>query len=138
MIIQDAATTAYLATFERPLGILTQRRLEQWSFLQELGYAGALAYLQTHFHGLDDFYDQMELYSSTHPVLSTAWKTIKELAPLNLDVLKETATIPPLGLVGDEFLTVPELGLAFAISPDQLSTVSGVKDACTGGTEGLS
>lgn len=124
-VITDASVTAYLATFDIPLNISIMTMTQSWQFLQQLNYNAQLTYMAKDFHGLTDFNVQMDQYSSTQPMLTTAWNTIKQIATSNLNVQKEMFVDPTMGQVGDLFASLAGFGLVFSVSStDSSSTIS--------------
>jgi hypothetical protein len=126
MAVQDNISSTYLSAFERPIGVSVQSKLMKWPFLQQMGFAGSLSHANSTFHGLKDFGTQMGTYSSTHPILTAAWKVIKQMVPTNPSVIAKMFISPVLGQVGNEFQSLAGFGEAFAVSPDQLNSPSAI------------
>ena len=126
-VLQDAGQVSYLADFDKPISIVTMTKLSQWSFQQQLAYNAQLPYIAADFMGLQDVYDQLNIYSSTNIILSSAWKTIQNTVKLNLNVNKEMYVDPSLGKVGNLFLTIPSFARVFSTSADD--PVSDIQDS---------
>jgi hypothetical protein len=105
--------------------------LNNWKFLQELGFAGQLKYLIQNFHGYQDFVDEMSAYSAANAlVLGGPWASIYPTpTSLKPSVSALTYEDPVLGQVGDEFLRLLSLGSVFAIAPTLLNSSSSIKSA---------
>lgn len=123
-VIQDSGQASYLADFDKPISISVMTQLSQWAFQQQLAYNAQLPYMAADFLGLQDAYDQLNIYSSSNSILQTAWKTIQNTLKLNLNVNKELYVDPSLGQVGILFQSIPSYAKVFtASSDDDLSDI---------------
>jgi hypothetical protein len=113
------------ASYDRPIAVSVIDKLSKFPFLQQLGYNGQLNCLKQGFLGLQDFYDEMTIYSSSSQLLQAAWKLIKERVPQNLDVAKNLITDDSLGTVGNAFEQLVGFDQTFAVNPDQLTDSTG-------------
>lgn len=113
------------ASYDRPIAVSVINKLSKFPFLQQLGYNGQLNWLKQGFLGLQDFYDEMTIYSSSSQLLQAAWKLIKERVPQNLDVAKNLITDDSLGTVGNTFEQLVGFDQTFAVNPDQLTDSTG-------------
>jgi hypothetical protein len=113
------------ASYDRPIAVSVIDKLSKFPFLQQLGYNGQLDWLKQGFLGLQDFYDEMTIYSSSSQLLQAAWKLIKERVPQNLDVAKNLITDDSLGTVGNAFEQLVGFDQTFAVNPDQLTDSTG-------------
>lgn len=105
-------------------------KLKQFPMLQQLGFAGGLGHMKDTFHGLQDFFKQMDKYSATSPsTLVPAWNVIKMIAPVNPEVGALVFTADGLGTVGKDFLSIHNFGEIFAKTRDELEDLGDkVKD----------
>jgi hypothetical protein len=117
---QDIAATAVAASFDRPIAVSVMSKLDKYPFLQLLGYNAQLGYMKQGFLGLQDFSDEMALYSNTNQILKAAWNLIKYRVPLNLDMQAQLYKDPVLGEVGLPFLALVGFAQTFAVDTDQL------------------
>lgn len=134
MAVQTNIAAGYLSSFESPLGVSVMSKLTQWPFLQQLGFAGSLTYLNQNFHGLGDFNTELSEYSSTSAILEAAWSVIKQIAPKNPQVTALMFTSSTLGQVGNQFQSLTGFGQAFAITPDQLKQPTNIGSLVQAGT----
>lgn len=124
-VTNDATAVAYLASFDVPLSITVMSKTQSWPFLQQLGYNAQISYMNQDFHGVKDFCNQMNEYSSTQPMLTAAWDAIKTLAPSNPSILLEMYVDPTLGQVGNLFLQMAGFGQVFSVlSTSSSGTIS--------------
>jgi hypothetical protein len=113
----DLAAVTYLASYDIPLNITIMSKTQQWAFQQQLAYNAMLPYICKDFHGLQDFYTQMSMYSAANPIyLAGPWSTIQAIVPLNSNIQKEMYIDPNLGQVGDLFAQLPGFGKVFSVS----------------------
>lgn len=129
--VYDQLTSDYLEQFDRPISVSAMNKLDQFSFLQDLAYNGQIGYIMKDFHGLQDFITEMQTYSATNAILTAAWASIQQLAPLNLQVALNTYQDPDLGTVGLLFQSIPNYAQVFALSPDDLNSTSAIADKVT-------
>lgn len=122
---QNSIAATVSASYDKPIAVSVINKLDKFPFLQELGFNGQLGFLKEKFLGLDDFNDEMTLYSNSNTILKAAWNLIKLRVPLNLDLLKSLYQDPNLGTVGDAFRSLVGFGQVFAVNPDQLTTSTG-------------
>lgn len=122
---QDNIAAGVASDYDRPIAVSVISKLSRFPFLQELGYNGQLGFLQKGFLGLQDYNDQLSLYSSSSPLLTAAWNLIKPIAPLNLDVQRDLVESDSLGTVGDVFEQVVGFDQVFAVDPSELSSSTG-------------
>jgi hypothetical protein len=118
--IQAQLGDSYLAQFNLSLGVSATQKLQQFPFLQELGYNGQLSYMKKDFHGLKDFYTQLAKYSQSHPILLRAWALIIATALGNATIGKLLFNAPGLGSVGKLFQGANNFGQVFSLSPQDL------------------
>lgn len=118
----QSSTVGALSSFEGPIGVSIVSKLTKWSSLQELGFAAQLTYLDKNFHGLNDFIDQMSIYSGSNTILAGAWSLIYPTqVPMTPEVSSLMYTDPVLGQVGLQFLSLINFGQTLALSPSQLN-----------------
>jgi hypothetical protein len=113
------------ASFDRPIAVSVINKLDKFPFLQQLGYNGQLSFMAKGFLGLQDFYDELNLYSSSSALLRAAWSLIKQRVPLNLDMQENMFQDPVLGQVGNAFQQIVGFDQVFAVDPDQLLDATG-------------
>ena len=118
-----AADTA--ASYDRPIAVSVINKLEKFPFMQELAYNGILGFLKQGFLGLQDFFEEMTVYSSVSTLLKAAWSLIVHRAPLNLDVERNLYTTESLGTVGLAFQRMIGYDQVFAVDPDDLQDATG-------------
>jgi hypothetical protein len=117
----DQIASELNAQYSRPITISVMRRLDEWPFLQTLGFQASLKDSSEMFHGLEDFVEQIEDYSSANPTqLGGPMSVIAPRAPLNANVEREMYEDPTLGEVGLTFESLAGFGQVFAVSPDEL------------------
>ena len=119
--VHDDVADQYLSQFDRTIGVSAMQKIRKFSFLQELGFNGQLAFMKETFYGLREFNQQIGgMYSSTHQVLQDAWATIRGIAPKNPQVESQLFTSSVLGKVGKLFRSIHGFNKAFAASPEEL------------------
>ena len=118
-----AADTA--ASYDRPIAVSVINKLEKFPFMQELAYNGILGFLKQGFLGLQDFFEEMTVYSSVSTLLKAAWGLIVHRVPLNLDVERNLYTTESLGTVGLVFQQMVGYDQVFAVDPDDLQDATG-------------
>jgi len=104
--VQANLSSADLAQFNVTIGLNLQNKLQDWPSRQQLQYGAVKGLATQDFHGLQDFDFQMSLYSSTHPLLESAWKVIKSIVPNNPKLLATLLNIPGFGKVGMQVLSL--------------------------------
>jgi hypothetical protein len=120
-VVQNVTATTYLNSLDVPITVSAITQLQNFQFTQKLTYAGILSQLAKNFHGLQDWYDQMTIYSATNPILTNAWNTIKPFAKQNLDLQPQMYIDPVLGQVGITFLQIPAFSAIFTVTPSDTS-----------------
>lgn len=120
-----------LNEFNMPLSVSAMSKLQQFPMLQKLAFNGHLNDLKANFHGLKEFNIQMDLYSSTNPILTAAWKAIKHLAPQNLQIAGLLFTDPSLGTVGNLFQSIHNFGRVFSVLPTPLPSLESIAKKAT-------
>lgn len=120
--IQYNISDDYLQQFNRPIGISGMQKLQQFPFLQKLGYNGQLGSMKNDFHGLLDFKAQLTKYSSVSRTLRLAWALIQAIVPNNVNISSLLISPPGLGQVGNLFQSVHNFGQVFALSPSDLTS----------------
>ena len=98
--VQNDLANMSLSEFDRPIGVSIIPAGQSWKDRQQLQYESMKGLLYKDFHGLDDFYEQMNLYSSSNTILTVAWKLIQALVPRNRKILQTLISLPGTGLVG--------------------------------------
>jgi hypothetical protein len=116
--IQNSVASDYLDQFDQPLSVSAITKLQSFAFIQQLTYNGILASLAANVHGLQDWYDQMTIYSSTNLLLDNAWDSIKDIALKNLELQKQIYDDADLGRVGLLFQSIDNFGSVFTVTPD--------------------
>jgi hypothetical protein len=124
--VQANLSDQYLQQFDRSIGVSGMQKLQEFPSLQQLGYAGQLSSLKNDFHGLQDFKQQLSMYSNTSTMLKIAWSVISSIVPNNANVARMLIKVPGLGTVGQAFQTVHNFGQVFALSPGDLAKPSTV------------
>jgi hypothetical protein len=103
---QNELSAASLMQFARPVTISFVDKAQDWPTRQKIAYEAMLALLKADFHGLKDFSEQMELFSTANPMqLKAPWAAIKALAPLNRNLLLRLVPDPLLGTMVGRFLS---------------------------------
>ena len=125
--VHDQVSDQYLAQFNKSVGVSGMQKLQQFPELQKLGHAGTLSHLKQDFHGLTDFKSQMAKYSSVSHTLRVAWALISAIAPNNPSIAAKLTSVPGLGSVGKDFLSIHNFGQVFSLSPGDLKTPGAVK-----------
>jgi hypothetical protein len=117
----DQLASELNAQYNRPISISVMRQVDEWPFLQTLGFQASLKDSSEMFLGLDDWTEQIEEYSSANPTqLGGPMSVIQKRVPMNSNVKAEMYEDETLGDVGDIFSTLPAFGQVFAVSPDEL------------------
>jgi hypothetical protein len=116
MQVQDQIAQDTMQQFHLPLSVSVIQKARDWPTRQKIAYEAIKGHLRDDFHGLEDFREQMEMYSSSNLILKTAWKLIKGLAPVNRKILKTLVTNSQLGQVGKFLLTLQGFDRVFAVS----------------------
>lgn len=125
--VQSNIASGYLSSFENPIGVSVMAKAQSWPFLQKLTFGSTLDMQKSTFHGLGDFKSQMQRYSSTHWILTAAWRVVQMLVPNNSSVASLMYNDPALGPVGKVFKELPSFGQVFALSPSELKNPSAVR-----------
>jgi hypothetical protein len=120
--VQDQLAAELAQSFNRPINVSVIEKAKKFPFLQELGFSGQLVYAKDQFHGLNDYYKQMTIYSGSTALLTPSWAATYLLAKLNGEVTKLLMTSPTLGPVGPAFRKLVGFDQVFAVSPDELKT----------------
>ncbi len=124
--VQNNLSDQYLQKFNLPIGVSGMQKLQQFPALQKLAHAGQLSFLKKDFHGLDDFKFQMDLYSSSNYILKAAWALIKSIVPNNPKIALLLTTVPGLGSVGQDFLSISGFAQVFSLTPSDLTSPAAV------------
>jgi len=127
----DSIATLALAQYEIPVGVSIIPKGRDWASRQEMNYEAIKGLIKNDFLGLNDWADQINLYSSTNlTILKPAYTAIKALIPLNTRVEVTLAPDPASGLmVGQDLLTAVGLDEAFTIPQDILTDNSALTGA---------
>jgi hypothetical protein len=120
--VQASISDQYLQTFDRSVGVSGMQKLQSFQELQKLGYAGQLGSMKQDFHGLKDFKNQMNTYSSTSRTLRIAWSLIQWIVPNNISIQSKLFTADGLGTVGQEFQSIHGFGQVFSLTPNDLKS----------------
>lgn len=120
--VQDNLAADLAQSFDRPINVSVIEKAKKFPFLQELGFSGQLPYAKDQFHGLNDFFKQMTIYSGSTALLTPSWAATYLLAKLNGEVSKLLFSSPTLGSVGPAFRKMVGFDQVFAMSPDELKT----------------
>jgi len=124
--VQNNLADQYLQKFNLPIGVSGMQKLQQFPALQKLAHAGQLSHLKKDFHGLNDFDYQMNLYSSSNYILKAAWSLIKSIVPNNPMIAQLLTTVPGLGSVGQDFLSISGFAQVFSLTPADLTSPAAV------------
>lgn len=104
--IQSQLASGILDQFHVNIGLNLQNKLQDWQGRQQIQYGAIKGLMQKDWHSLADFYFEMSLYSSTDSLLRRAWSVIQNIVPNNPRVLSTLITVPNLGLVGQQVLSL--------------------------------
>lgn len=125
MAIQDNISNDYLAQYNKNLGVSAVQKVNNFAFIQKLTYNGILESLKENFLGLQDWADQIKLYSATNPVqLTAAYNAIKTLVPLNTETQLNIIDSDTLGKVGNLFESIQGYDKVFSLSDSDLTDPS--------------
>ncbi len=128
--VQNTLADASLTEFDRPIGVSIVPQGQDWKDRQKIQYEAIKGLMFKDFHGLQDFYEQMFIYSSTNPlILGPAWRAIQPLAPRNRNVLATLTDLPGLGLVGQYLATLVGFEQTFVLPNEILEDSAALKDA---------
>ena len=116
MQVQDQIAQDTMQQFHLPLSVSVIQKARDWPTRQKIAYEAIKSHLRDDFHSLEDFREQMELYSNTDKKLKLAWRVIKNLVPVNRKILKTLVTTSLLGKVGKFLLTIQGFDRVFAVS----------------------
>lgn len=120
--VQANISDQYLQTFDRSVGVSGMQKLQSFQELQKLGYAGQLGSMKKDFHGLSDFKNQMQAYSSANHILRIAWSLIQWIVPNNISIQSKLFSTDGLGTVGKEFQSIHGFGQVFSLTPSDLKS----------------
>lgn len=97
--VTDNIAALALAKYGRPVAVSIIPSGQKWKDRQIIQYNAMLGLMKEDFHGLDDWKEQMSLYSSTNMmVLRPAWTVIRPLVTLNRKLLAKVIINPRLGM----------------------------------------
>lgn len=115
--IQDLTAVASLSQYLRPVGVSIIPDGQDWASRQQIQYAALKGLMKDDFHGLDDFKEQMNLYSSTNQmILRPAYMAIMPMIKINRTILQKLIYNPVLGMwVGRLLLKVIGFEKAFTL-----------------------
>lgn len=115
--VQTLTATAALAQYLRPIGVAIIPNGQDWSSRQRIQYEAIKGLMRADFHGLDDFKEQLNLYSATNiQILRPAYSAIRALIPVNRNILQKLVFNPVLGMwVGRFLLKVVGFEKAFTV-----------------------
>jgi hypothetical protein len=124
--ISDDLASSYLNSLNRPISVSVMNKLGQFPMYQELGYNGQLGFLKQDFHGLQEWYTHMGMYSSVHAILLSAWAVIKALAPKNPFIALKLFVSSSMGTVGNAFRQIAGFSKIFAATIQDAKSPSGL------------
>jgi len=102
----DMVASAALEQFNRPVAVSIIPSGQKWKDRQQIQYEAMKGLMRADFHGLDDFYEQMDLYSrSNFLILYKAWMMICVLVKRNRKLLMKLVLNPRLGMLVGKLLT---------------------------------
>jgi hypothetical protein len=126
--VTDNIATLALAKYNRPVAVSIIPSGQTWRDRQIVQYNALLGLMKEDFHGLDDFKEQMGLYSSTSYLLKPGWMAIRPLVTLNRKLLMRLMLHPRLGMwVGRALLKVVGFDKAFALPAEILEDNAALK-----------
>jgi hypothetical protein len=120
--VQTLTATTALAQYLRPIGVSIIPDGQDWSSRQQIQYEAMKGLMKDDFHGLADFNEQMNLYSSTNiQILKPAYTAMKPLIKINRNILQKLIYNPILGMwVGKLLMKVVGFEKAFTVPQDIL------------------
>lgn len=122
MAIQDNISDDYLSQYNLSLGVSATQKLTSFAFIQKLTYNGILEQLKENFLGLQDWVNQITLYSAANPVqLTSSFNTIKNIINLNTEIASHIIYDTNLGFVGELYNNVQGAGKVFNLSGNELT-----------------
>lgn len=115
--VNDNIASLSLAQFDVPLNLQVINAGQAWPNRQKMAHAGTLGLASNDFHGLQDSFEQTDIYSSTNNmILIPAWKAIKQMAKRNRNLLMKMTNDPRLGIqVGSDLVKTAGFGSTFAL-----------------------
>lgn len=135
MQVQTQMAADTLNQFNVPLNISLISKANDWQTRQKAAYAAVVDYIRQDFHGLNDFKEQMQMYSTALGLIGTAaYKVIQPLIPFNRNVLETEVDDPEMGMVGKFLLTLLGFNQVFAMTPQTLQDPSIASSALASAT----
>lgn len=99
--VADRLSSAALSQFDSlPVSVSYISKTQDWPTRQKLQYNCMLSYMKADFHGLQDFYEQMDIYSASSFVLSGPWLAIRQIISMCKNMLQKLITDAVMGEVG--------------------------------------
>lgn len=96
----------YLQQFETEISVSFIEKAQDWKTRQQIQYWAMKALITDDFFGLDDWAEQIQLYSAASAILQTPYNVIKTLVPRNRNVVQDLLNDDELGVVGKELLSI--------------------------------
>lgn len=127
--VQNNLANMSLSEFNRPVGVSIIPAGQSWKDRQQVQYESMKGLLYKDFHGLDDFYEQMKLYSSSNAILKAAWSLIVALVPRNRKILQTLIYLPGLGLVGKYLSRLVGFEKSFVLPNEILEDPAALKES---------
>jgi hypothetical protein len=104
--VQNQLAGSVLDQFHVSIGLNLQNKLQDWPGRQQIQYDSMKGLMNKDWHGLQDFNDEMTMYSATHWILELAWSVIRNIVPNNPNILATLLQIPGFGQVGQSILSL--------------------------------
>jgi len=102
----DNIAALTLQNFDRPVAVAILPAGQTWKVRQQIQYEALKGLMKEDFHGLDDFEEQLDLYSKTNQmILTPAFTAIRALIPLNRKILQKLTMNSKLGMWVGRYLT---------------------------------
>lgn len=105
-VVQSNLASGILNQFHVSIGLNLQNKLQDWQGRQAIQYGAVKGLMNKDFHGLQDFYSEMDKYSTAGRTLRIAWRLIKAIVPNNPKLLATLVSIPGFGQVGKQVLSL--------------------------------
>lgn len=135
--VQDEISEKYLEQFNVGIPISAMSKLRSWKDRQKFQWDAVISHPQQQFHGLKDFFKQMDKYSGAHWILTMAWAIIKNLAPKNTEILALMTSATGLGQVGKSLLQIHSFGQIFGANAGDLLRPEKLQDAVISKAQGV-
>ena len=106
MALQENISAQSLQEFDLPITVIFIKKAEDWQTRQKIQYAALLGLLREDFFGLNDWKEQINIYSAASTILKPSLTAILPLIPINRKILQKLVIDPELGTVSRYLLSL--------------------------------